>query len=183
MNGTSQFCRYVGIDYSGAETATSSLRLRVYAATPAESPWKWRRRRVHAVTGAAVPLRSGWLKWSCAMDRVSTPWTWSTCFRRIETDHFHVQWSSLLTGDYNRSSPGRVHTITSTGSDRSLAGFQVTLIGRFSVTAEGHQRISPNHRKLWIAPNMIMYFIMLILKPVSSFWFALVALSNNKWKR
>ena len=39
MNGVPQFCRYVGIDYSGAETATSSLKgLQVYVATPNEPP-------------------------------------------------------------------------------------------------------------------------------------------------
>jgi hypothetical protein len=39
MNGSPQFCRYVGVDYSGAETSTSSLKgLRIYAATPKEAP-------------------------------------------------------------------------------------------------------------------------------------------------
>jgi len=64
----SQFARYLGIDYSGAQTPTSSLPgLRLYAATPAEPPTEiqpppsprkyWTRREL--AEWLAAELRSG----------------------------------------------------------------------------------------------------------------------------
>ena len=56
------FDRYIGIDYSGAETPTASLKgLRVYLADGSASRRRCRRRRRHANTGRGAASPNGWL--------------------------------------------------------------------------------------------------------------------------
>ena len=55
-----RFSRYIGIDYSGAETPDSSLKgLRVYEASRESGPWKWSRRPARASTGPGAASRNG----------------------------------------------------------------------------------------------------------------------------
>ena len=58
------FACTIGIDYSGAETPTASLKgLRVYLAEGDVLRWRFRRRRARADTGLARGSRNGWWSW------------------------------------------------------------------------------------------------------------------------
>lgn len=55
------FGRYIGIDYSGAETPAVSLKgLRVYAADRSSPPAEIQPRRARASIGRAAGSPSGW---------------------------------------------------------------------------------------------------------------------------
>jgi len=60
MNGVPAFDRYVGIDYSGAQTPSSSLKgLRVYRADRISRPSKCSLLKDHENIGRAGASRSG----------------------------------------------------------------------------------------------------------------------------
>ena len=68
--------RYIGIDYSGAETPKASLKgLRVYMAVHNEALRRYSRRRARADTGHETRLPTGW--WY-AFWKVRERWSGST---------------------------------------------------------------------------------------------------------
>ena len=74
--GIPTFDGYVGIDYSGAETPTSSLKgLRVYMADRGSPPVRCSRRRARASTGRGAGSPSGW---SSGFPKTGRHWSAST---------------------------------------------------------------------------------------------------------
>ncbi len=95
----SQFQRYVGIDYSGAATPTTSLKgLRVYSATPTQSPLEvcppsgcgkyWTRRGL--AEWLASELRNG------PPSLVGIDHAFSFPLRYFETHHLPADWPEFL---------------------------------------------------------------------------------------
>jgi len=76
MSGLPAFDRYIGIDYSGAQTPVSSLKgLRIYMSDRYGLLLKCRRRPAHANTGHGEKLPNGW--WN-AFQKIKRPWLGST---------------------------------------------------------------------------------------------------------
>jgi hypothetical protein len=102
-----QFERYLGIDYSGAQTPTSSLQgLRLYAATPAQPPAEVPPRR----SARKYWTRRGLAEWLTAELRDGPPTlvgidhAFSFPLRYFEVHHLPPDWPLFL-DDFQRHWP------------------------------------------------------------------------------